>query len=228
MAEALLNHVGGDRAARSARVGAMTKLFLAAFSVLGTTIQFSTSQDALGRFNLFSYFTIQSNLVVAFAFIAVSVAVLRNRPSSPAMLVVERAARVWIVITGLAFHFLLSASYHSVGIRGFANALLHYVVPIGAVLEWIILEPKGRYRVREAWLWIAYPFAYGLFSLVRGRLIGFYPYWFVNPGPRPDGAGSWGGVAVWLALLLAAFALVGLVYTGLDRLSARFRTSLRS
>ncbi|MEI6385861.1 MAG: Pr6Pr family membrane protein [Spirochaetota bacterium] len=197
------------------------KLLVAAAALIGIFLDFAFWQGARGSITLASYFTEQSNLIIAIVYVFTGLGALRGRPPGKALAVLERCARVWIVMTGLAFHFLLSAVYHPSGALGVANILAHYVVPLGSVLIWLFLEPRGAYRIGEFGLWISYPLAYCVVSLLRGRIDGFYPYYFVNPLPKPDGVGSLAAVGAWAAVLAFGFIMIGLLFTGIDRLVLR-------
>ena len=219
---------GHGGASAGSRFGAGFRLLLAAASLSGVLLNFlAPGGSPSGRWNLFAYFTIQSNLLVSLALILVGLGDLRGKPPLPKLELFRDATRLWIWMTGLAFHFLLSALWHPQGLAGIANILLHYVTPLGVLAEWLLLPRRGVYRLSAAWLWVAYPLAYVAFSLARGALSGFYPYWFLNPTKSmPDGVGSLGGVLVWAGLLAFGFFLLGLAATGVDALRLRLRRRL--
>jgi hypothetical protein len=198
------------------------KLLIALAAATGIVINFLFWTGSEGRLNLFAYYTIQSNIIVALVFAAAGARALVSKTVGPRLALLERCSRVWITMTGLGFHFLLSRTYHPAGLLAVSNLLLHYIVPIGVVLAWLLLESKGSYRTRELGFWAAYPLAYAAFSLFRGSLDGFYPYWFINPTKAmPDGVGSWGGLAIAVGFLTLAFLTIGFALTAIDSLLAR-------
>jgi hypothetical protein len=205
---------GEDRIARIARV---IKIALAIAALLGVGLQFATWNDRLGQFNLFSYFTVQSNLILAFVFLVSEARSRRGRGQGFALAVIERSARLWVYMTGLAFAALLAAIYKPTGLAGLANLLVHLVVPLGTFLEWLLFEPRGCYRLRESIIWVCYPLVYAGSSLFRGGFDGFYPYWFLNPSaPPPDGVGSWPAAILWVGILAIAFFIIGIIITLID------------
>ncbi|MFZ4615159.1 MAG: Pr6Pr family membrane protein [Rectinemataceae bacterium] len=197
------------------------KLLVAAGALTGIFLDLAFWNGVRGSITLASYFTEQSNLIIAIVYILTGLGALRGRQPGKGIAALERCARVWIVMTGLAFHFLLSAIYHPEGALGVANMLAHYVVPIGSFLIWLFLEPRGTYRIGEFWLWISYPLAYCIFSLLRGQIDGFYPYYFVNPLPKPEGVGSLAAVGLWAAMMACGFIIIGFLFAGIDRLLPR-------
>jgi hypothetical protein len=170
---------------------------------------------------LLPYFTIQSNLLYA---VVALVAVIR-----PVRPVVKGAATLYITITGVVYHLLLANSaspfwegpIHRNVLHAVGNQLLHTVVPLLAVVIWLLVDEHGTLRWRYAVYWLAYPLAYLAFALIRGLIVHSYPYGFVDAG-----AIGYGGVAVSAVGLAVGFWLLGLALCALDGLAAR-RTDQR-
>ena len=61
-------------------------------------------------------------------------------------------------------------------------------MPLGFVGYWLIFVPKAKLRWRVVLGWLVYPLAYMIFVLVRGSLVGRYPYPFLDghPGIPPS------------------------------------------
>ncbi len=188
-------------------------LVSAAAAGVGLEIFFQTGPNS--GFNLLSYFTIQSNLIVAVT-LALNIFYRNDVPGW--LKVLKSGAAIWILVTGLVFHFLLSQIYHPAGILMFSNILLHYIVPIGVQLNWLIFEEKDTYRHKFTFIWIGYPTLYAFASLLRAKIDGFYPYWFINPTKNyPDGAGSFTNVLIVIAVLAVVFSFIGNLLVLLDR-----------
>jgi hypothetical protein len=191
------------------------QLIIVCAALAGVVLQIIFQKGPNSGLNLLSYFTIQSNLVVALA-LSLNIYYRTNPPGWLAVL--KSGAAIWILVTGLVFHFLLSQVYHPVGILMFANILLHYIVPAGAQINWLIFEVKGTYRHKFTFIWIAYPTLYAFISLLRAKIDGFYPYWFLNPIKNyPDGAGSFVNVLIVIALLALVFSIIGNLIVLIDR-----------
>jgi hypothetical protein len=138
-----------------------------------------------------TYFTIQSNILLALVTIATARrAWTARRPLSP---LVTGAALLYITITGLVYHLILAHASSPFAMTGGAltgwqavtNQILHTVTPIAAVLDWLLLTAPGRLHLRMAATWLLYPLTYLAVYLARGELIlpgtpGRYLYTFLD------------------------------------------------
>jgi hypothetical protein len=147
----------------------------------GTDVNTVTSEGNVGVLvrlvRLFSYFTIQSNLLV----LALAVSLVLN-PARDGRLwrVVSADALLGIAVTGLVFGTVLARLVHPTGIAAWVNAGFHYFSPAATVLGWLLFGPRPRMDWATigwlfAWpvLWIAYTFAHGAAT-------GWYPYPFLD------------------------------------------------
>lgn len=161
----------------------------------------------LGRF--VSYFTVQSNLLVAIA--AVMLARHPDR-TTPWLRVMRLAGVVGIAVTALVHVFLLRPLLDLEGADWAADTLLHVVVPVLAVAVWLIAGPRPSFRNRDVALAIVWPAVWLVWTLVVGELAGWVPYPFLDAAVQ-----GWVSVGTRcvgvLALLLALSALV----VGVDR-----------
>ncbi|MBC2655994.1 Pr6Pr family membrane protein [Pseudomonas sp. MSSRFD41] len=164
-----------------------------------------------GLVNFFSFFTVLSNTLVA----SVLTCALNLRISRGQAFMlqpwVSGAVAASIVLVGLAYNLLLRHLWHPEGWQWLADELLHDVMPLLFLAYWCCCVPKGRLRLRHVGLWTLYPTLYFAYLLLRGHLLGLYPYPFIAVDrlgyPR----------AVLNALgLLAGFVLVSLLLLGLD------------
>ncbi len=153
----------------------------------------------LGR--LASYFTIQSNLLVAVTAVQLARDPLRDgrwwRP-------VRAAALVGITVTGLVHFTLLRPLLDLHGASWAADKLLHMVVPVLAVVGWLLAGPRPRAPWRDALTALAWPVAWLVWTLVVGAVSGWYPDPFLDVGAK--GAGSVAVTCVGVTLLFLALA----------------------
>ncbi len=172
---------------------------------------FTTPAGRVG--NLFTYFTILSNLLVG-----VTDAVLAARPRARSTLlrVARFDALLAITITGVVYHLLLADLYHLAGAEELANQLFHTVTPLVTVAGWLLFGPHGWADRCVVVLALGYPLAWLAFTLARGAAIGWYPYPFVDVGVL-----GYGRVALNCAGITALFLAVAVALAGLDRLRAR-------
>ena len=163
---------------------------------------------AAGRvFNVFCYFTVQSNILVGGTSALLFV---RPRRDSEAFRVLRLAGLAMIVVTGVIYHTALSHLTDLDGWAAVADQLVHTVVPVLAVVAWVTAGPRGQADKRTAGLALLPPAVWVAFILVRGELIDFYPYPFVdvNDHGYPTVALNIAGVGVlFYALTRGAVAL---------------------
>jgi len=175
-----------------------TVLVITGDSVLAET-QVPPLLTRLGR--LVSYFTIQSNLLVAVTAVQLARDPLRDgrwwRP-------VRAAALVGITVTGLVHFVLLRPLLDLHGASWAADKLLHMVVPLLAVVGWLLVGPRPRAPWRDALTVLVWPVAWLAWTLVVGARTGWYPYPFLDVGAR--GAASVAVVCVALTVLFLALA----------------------
>ncbi|MEV6815611.1 Pr6Pr family membrane protein [Micromonospora sp. NPDC051296] len=174
---------------------------------------------------LLPYFTIQSNIAVGLVAGYAAWRAWQGRPAPPAA--VKGAVTFYITITALVYHLVLANPASPFAMpapdraldEAVGNQFLHTVVPLLAVADWLLLDRRGRLRLRYALWWLAFPLGYLGFALVRGLVVHRYPYPFVDVGEL-----GYGGVGIVAACLAVAFWLLGVVFVGVDRALARYRT----
>ena len=110
---------------------------------------------------------------------------------------------VAILVTGVVYHVALASLFDLDGLHQLGNQLVHTVVPLLTVLGWLIFGPRGTSR-RVAWLSLLFPACWLIFTLIRGAVIHWYPYPFI------DVVGIGYGKAIlnafWVSLLLLGLA----------------------
>ncbi|WP_208815955.1 Pr6Pr family membrane protein [Micromonospora echinofusca] len=204
---------------RRAQVTAIFRLLTVICVLAGIVLTAAGPATVTG---LLPYFTIQSNVAVGLVAGYAAWLAWHDRPAlSP---VFTGAVTLYITITGVVYHLVLAnpASPFAMPqpdrdlVDAAGNQFLHTVVPLLAVLDWLILQPRGRLRLRYAGYWLAFPLGYLGFALLRGLVVDHYPYPFVDAGQL-----GYLGVAVSAVFFAVAFWLLGLAFVGLDRGLAR-------
>jgi hypothetical protein len=122
-----------------------------------------------------------------------------------------------MTVVGLVFSVLLR-NVDLGALLPWVNVVLHYVMPVAVVIEWILIPPALRLRASHLFVALLFPGAYLVFSLVRGADTGWYPYPFLNPLH----VGGYAGVAAYSMGITATFLLAGwaLLAIGNSRSSA--------
>ncbi|SRR5713101_4844948 len=153
--------------------GLVINVFVAADN---TTGHFHTAGARV--LNVFSYFTIQSNLIVGVTTLLLALSL--NRASN-AFRAFRLIGVVAIAVTGVVYHVAIA---HLLELDSWALAgdqLVHTVVPILAVLGWLMFGPRRLTSARIAKLTIVFPTWYFALTLIRGPLVNdFYPYHFAD------------------------------------------------
>jgi len=164
----------------------------------------------------FSYFTVLTNLMAAVILtlpvVASGGALGRWAAAGP----VRTAVTSFLLVVGLAYHFLLAASWNPQGLLYPVNMVLHYVMPGVLLVDWLILTPRGGLRLGDPIRWLWFPLLYGAWTVSHGLTSGWWPYAFINIDQR-----GWTAALTMFGALLAAFAVVGLLLVGVDRLLGR-------
>lgn len=125
-----------------------------------------------------SFFTIESNVLVAVvsAMLAVS-----PRRDGTVFRVVRLDALVGIAVTGIVYATVLAKVHEPHGWREtVSNAIFHYVVPIGAVLGWLLVGPRPRVTARTIAWSLLWPVLFLGYTLARGAATHWYPYPFLD------------------------------------------------
>ena len=150
-----------------------------ALVIEGSSVLDETTAPPLGTrlFQLVSYFTIQSNVLVA-----IMAAGLVAAPSRDGRWwrVLQADAVLGITLTGLVHFFLLRPLLNLTGWSSVADTLLHLVVPALVVVGWLLFGPRPRLDGRTAWWSMAWPIAWLVVTLVLGAIRTWYPYPFLD------------------------------------------------
>ena len=152
--------------------------------------------------NYFSFFTILSNLFAAGVLLAGALRGGGGRSSigrRAGVDLLRGAAVVYMLTTGIVYVALLSGHDSS---TPWVNTIVHQVMPVVVALDWAIDPPRMRLAVRSTLLWLSFPLAYIAYTLIRGSLVNWYPYFFVNPNHSSGYLGVVGGsLAIGVGIL---------------------------
>lgn len=133
--------------------------------------------------NFFAYLTNQSNVAFVVLLTIAGIIALRTARDPRWLTVTLALVLSWTITAGLVFAILVWQA----GLRGiridvpWSDQVLHFYLPALTVAAWA-LAPGHRavpWRVIPATL--AYPLLWGAFTMIRGPIIGWYPYYFLDP-----------------------------------------------
>ncbi len=180
----------------------------------GHSVLEDDNPPALGErmVRLFGYFTILSNGLIAYA--TWTLALGRDRDT-----LVWRLLRldglIGITVTFVVVQLLLKGLVELDGADLLADKLLHVVVPVMAVIGWLVFGPRERVRRSDLLPALVFPVLWLVYTLVRGEIVDWYPYPFLDAGKH-----GYGSVAITCLAIAALFVgLAALAWKGDERLA---------
>lgn len=190
------------------------KILIVLAAMIGILLQCEVGTEHFS-INSFRMFTTLSNLAVAFFFIVdVFVYVQKRRIS----LRYQRVIRYFkflitmsIILTGLVAHFMLRGMFRNMDLMAKAGLLLlHYIVPIGTVLDWVLFDEKGKTEWKMPLFATTFPILYVMITMLVAQLIPLknkYPYPFLDVDTLGMGI-------VWLNIAFLAMGFLAIGYIG--------------
>lgn len=160
------------------------------------SVELSSRSGVLWRLVTFTY---QANVLAAAYYTWTLVS-----PRADARTGLRGAVVLYVVVAGVIWNLFLTG--RSMGYTP-ANVLLHVVVPVLAVADWVLIgRGDGAVRWWQPFAWLAYPAAYAALALAVLNHVGRRaPYYFLDPG-------SVGIGAVVINTSIIALGLLGLGY----------------
>lgn len=177
-----------------------------------------SSQTIAGQ-NFFAYLTVQSNCAFLVVLVLAGIIAVRRRADPRWLTVCLALVSTWTITAGLAFALIVWQA----GARGirvdvpWSDQILHFWLPACTVAVWLLTPGRRTVSWWVVPMSLGYPVLWGLVTLWRGPLVGWYPYYFLDPrqvsGPSEFVISS--------ALALSIFAIVA---SALVIISRRRRT----
>lgn len=175
-------------------------------------IGLSTSDLTVADF--FSYFTVLSNIgAVVMLFL---LAAAPGRDGSLGFAMFRGAVTVYMSVTFLVYiTTILYPQLADVAVsEPWIDWSVHVVGPLLLIVDFAVYRPPVRFPSRTVPIWLVFPSLYLAYSLVRGPLVDWYPYPFLDPA---SGDGYW-SVALWsLVVMSVVLAFCYLYYWWTNR-----------
>ena len=146
-----------------------------------------------GKFNILSYFTVQSNFFayVYLLFASLGIFGVKKAQKIGFNPTVGALATVYVLVAGITYcagipmgltpPFKWDSAVHSMS--SFIQVYYHMIMPVAVFALWLF--PFTNQRLTKKCLIISgiYPLAYSVFSMIRGAVSNptYYPYPFYNP-----------------------------------------------
>jgi hypothetical protein len=156
----------------------------------------------------FTFFTIISSLLAGVALTVAGLNALRNKPETKFFTLFRLTMAASMVIVGVIYNALLVDAEPNVLDKGYVwpempNQILHTWMPILIFLEWLITRTAFPLKLKSVFWVLVYPLTWLAFYIVRGLLISYYPYPFLDP----TGEGGISNMIQWI-LIIAGFFVV--------------------
>jgi len=180
---------------------------LALFGSIFWQISDRVSHNLFRPAEYFTFFTITSCFLTGVALTIGGLRVLRNQPETKFLTLFRLTMAASMVIVGVIYNLLLTDSVDKRDI-GYdwpvlPNLILHTYMPILVFLEWLIVRTAVPLKLKSVFWVLVYPLTWLAFSIVRGLVTNWYPYYFINPNDD----GGIPQMVQWI-LTIAAFFVV--------------------
>ena len=130
-------------------------------------------------FRLYRTFSMQTNLFVV---LWLSVALfwrMDKTKLNKIMGKVKGALTLYITVTFIIYAVILSPLHQPTGLGVFTNLMIHYIMPLAFIGDWIITE-SNNYEWNFIPIWFVYPISYLCFAVIHGFTVGSFIYPFLN------------------------------------------------
>ncbi|SDZ11273.1 Pr6Pr family membrane protein [Herbiconiux ginsengi] len=166
--------------------------------------------------NYFSYFTFQSNLVNVVVLGASGALLLVGHRMGPFLASVRAIVTTYVVVSGIVFGLIVSqaGSHHYRIDVPWSSQILHFWIPAFVVLDWFIGVGRVRIPWRTAAIVLVFPVVWGVFTLIRGSIVRWYPYFFLDP----DQVSGPGEFALYCGIAIGLFAGIQAGLVAISRL----------
>lgn len=167
-------------------------------------------------FHLFSYFTVHSTLLLIVAVLLALLSTAVNG-AEPVWLTAFRAlATTYTVVSGTVFAVLLANAelFGHLFLVPLSSKVMHFVLPVYAVADFLLGPYRHRLRWSTVWVAMIFPALWAVYTLARGRMVGWYPYFFLDP----DRVGGYHAVGMYSLGVSVLILLVALSVVAASRL----------
>lgn len=160
----------------------------------------------------FAYFSIQTSLIVASVLVWTGITAWSGQTLSKGQNIARMASTACYILVSLAYNLLLRGLANDPRDGNYdwpvlPNEIIHVWAPLAVAIGWLVFQGTTRLKFRAA-LWVAvYPLAWLGFSVVRGSITGWWPYWFIDP----TGEGGVTGMLSYIGAITVGLISLGLV-----------------
>jgi len=184
--------------------------------VLALHLDYSLGSGAWALPNFFSYFTMQSAIGAVMLWMIGGVIALRRSADPRWLLTARMLMTTYQVVSGIVYTIIVAqAVARGVSIQvPWTSQVLHYWMPAYALVDWLLAPRRASIRWISLRGVLAFPIAWGAFTMARGAMVGWYPYFFLDPhqvsGPLEFAAN--GAIVLSFIVLVAAILILASRY----------------
>jgi hypothetical protein len=164
-------------------------------------------------FDLFSYFTIWSQIMVG---VVMTLLYLNPARDGKLFRVFRLDSILMITVTGVVYNLLLGPNYPPQGLNQISSPIQHTITPLITVLVFVIAGPRGWITLKNIVAALVVPIVYVFYTLTRGAIIGKYPYDFFDVITE-----GYAYVLIFVMGILFASIIVAGFYWGIDKVLSR-------
>ncbi|MEI3844650.1 MULTISPECIES: Pr6Pr family membrane protein [Microbacterium] len=168
-----------------------------------------SSRTAAGE-NFFAYLTVQSNIALMLLLVVAAALALRRAEDPRWLSAAYALVLTWTLTAGLAFGLIVWQAH----LRGipmtvpWSDQLIHYWLPAFSASAWLVTPARRPVPWTIVPASLAFPLVWGGFTMWRGPIIGWYPYYFLDPRQVSGPAEFLGTSAVALAIFAAVSSVL--------------------
>jgi hypothetical protein len=196
--------------------GVISQLWIVATQTL--TEDMIQLSEPIRLWNVLSYFTIWSNILVT---VVACLLALNPQRNGSVFNTFRLASLFMITITCVIYALVLAKVWEPTGWQKIADQTLHYSVPVLAVVGYLLFGPRPRFDLNTLWWSLTIPLAYMAYTLIRSPFISYtkdgetrdwYPYHFIDVNDIGYGTALLNVAGIFLLL-----TAVGWLFIFLDR-----------
>jgi hypothetical protein len=195
---------------------------LIGLALIGAVVWQVTDRLANGIFRpteYFAYFSIVSAILAGLLLITTGFGILLRVEDTKWVELARLSVTVAMIIVGVVYHALLADADGDVRDGDYVwpvlpNEIIHTYAPILIVIDYLLSYKASQVKLRAA-LWVAvFPLTWLVFSVIRGLVTNWWPYWFINPNEE----GGVPGMLTYIAAITAFFLVLGFLVLATKKL----------
>jgi hypothetical protein len=160
-----------------------------------------------------SYFTIWSNILVAYVSIRLAKDPLDKRGKMPVLI---PTSLLMITITGILYNALIAPVTPPKGWNIATSVVLHGIVPVLALVVWFKCGPRALFSAGKIPQFYIIPIIYLLYTLVRSSVIKQWPYAFLD-----EASLGWAKWLITVAMIIVFGLVIIAILLPIDRLQIK-------